>query len=110
MSGTDTHGNAVTSGKTWSFTTAKPPAAPGVCPCTLFDDATVPTVLEDSDDGAGHPGRPVQRRRQTAPITGVRFYKGPNNTGTHTGTLWSADGTQLATGTFTGESTPGGRR
>ncbi len=27
-----------TAGKTWSFTTAKPPNAPGVCPCTLFDD------------------------------------------------------------------------
>ena len=40
-------------------------------------------------------------------ITGVRFYKGPQNTGTHTGDLWSATGTLLATATFTGESTAG---
>ena len=40
-------------------------------------------------------------------ITGARFYKGPINTGTHTATLWSAAGTQLATGTFTGESATG---
>ena len=26
-------------------------------------------------------------------ITGVRFYKGPSNTGVHTGTLWSSTGT-----------------
>ena len=33
-------------------------------------------------------------------VHGVRFYKGSANTGTHTGTLWSAGGTQLAAGTF----------
>ena len=40
-------------------------------------------------------------------ITGVRFYKEADNTGTHTGSLWAADGTLLATGTFTGESASG---
>ena len=40
-------------------------------------------------------------------ISGVRFYKVPDNTGTHTGTLWSAAGSQLATGTFTNESATG---
>jgi acyl-CoA thioesterase len=30
-------------------------------------------------------------------ITGIRFYKGATNTGTHVGHLWSADGTLLAT-------------
>ena len=40
-------------------------------------------------------------------ITSVRFFKGPNNTGTHTGALWTVGGTQLATGTFTNESTTG---
>ena len=33
-------------------------------------------------------------------ITGIRFYKGPQNTGTHIGDLWSADGTLLASATF----------
>ncbi|HEX6870455.1 MAG TPA: N,N-dimethylformamidase beta subunit family domain-containing protein, partial [Micromonosporaceae bacterium] len=40
-------------------------------------------------------------------VTGIRFYKGSGNTGTHTGTLWTAGGTPLATGTFTGESSTG---
>jgi Domain of unknown function (DUF4082)/Bacterial Ig-like domain len=31
----------------------------------------------------------------------------PDNTGTHTGTLWTSSGTQLATGTFSTESTAG---
>jgi N,N-dimethylformamidase beta subunit-like, C-terminal/Domain of unknown function (DUF4082)/Bacterial Ig-like domain/Bacterial Ig domain len=40
-------------------------------------------------------------------ILGVRFYKGAGNTGTHTGSLWSADGTRLAAGVFTGETAAG---
>jgi hypothetical protein len=40
-------------------------------------------------------------------ITGVRFYKETDNTGTHTGSLWSSGGTLLASGTFTGETASG---
>ena len=40
-------------------------------------------------------------------MTGIRFYKGTGTTGTHTGTLWSSTGTNLATATFTGESASG---
>jgi hypothetical protein len=40
-------------------------------------------------------------------VTGIRFYKSAANAGTHTGSLWTASGTQLATGTFTGESASG---
>ena len=40
-------------------------------------------------------------------VTGVRFYKGAGNTGTHTGHLWSASGTMLASVTFTKESASG---
>lgn len=40
-------------------------------------------------------------------VTGVTFYKGATNTGTHTGSLWSTDGTLLASGTFTSESASG---
>ncbi|MEU4424430.1 DUF4082 domain-containing protein [Actinoplanes sp. NPDC024001] len=40
-------------------------------------------------------------------ITGVRFYKGTGNSGTHTGTVWSASGQVLRTGTFINESTTG---
>ncbi|HSX32704.1 MAG TPA: DUF4082 domain-containing protein, partial [Candidatus Saccharimonadales bacterium] len=40
-------------------------------------------------------------------ITGVRFYKGTLNTGTHTGHLWSSTGTSLGTATFSGETASG---
>jgi hypothetical protein len=40
-------------------------------------------------------------------VTGVRFYKGDSNTGTHFGTLWNATGDLLATGDFTDESSDG---
>jgi hypothetical protein len=40
-------------------------------------------------------------------ITGIRFFKGATNTGTHTGTVWSSNGTVLGTATFTNESASG---
>jgi hypothetical protein len=40
-------------------------------------------------------------------VTGIRFYKGSQNTGTHTGYLWSGTGTLLASVTFTGETASG---
>jgi hypothetical protein len=39
-------------------------------------------------------------------IIGIRFYKGPQNTGTHTGALWSGS-TRLASATFTNETASG---
>jgi hypothetical protein len=44
---------------------------------------------------------------QNGTITGIRFYKGPQNTGTHTGTLWSSTGAQLGTVTFQNETASG---
>ncbi|MES2094823.1 MAG: DUF4082 domain-containing protein [Actinomycetota bacterium] len=40
-------------------------------------------------------------------VSGVRFYKGAKNTGTHTGALWSASGVKLASTVFSGESRSG---
>ena len=40
-------------------------------------------------------------------ITGVRFYKASSDNTTHTGSLWSSNGTRLATGTFTGGTASG---
>ncbi|HET6514265.1 MAG TPA: DUF4082 domain-containing protein, partial [Thermodesulfovibrionales bacterium] len=37
-------------------------------------------------------------------ITGLRFYKGTDNTGTHIGNLWTGTGELLATVTFTNET------
>jgi hypothetical protein len=40
-------------------------------------------------------------------ITGLRFYKGSGNTGTHVGSLWTSTGTLLASVTFTNETGTG---
>ena len=40
-------------------------------------------------------------------VTGVRFYKGPSNTGVHVGSLWSMDGQLLAQATFSNETATG---
>ena len=43
----------------------------------------------------------------TARSRGIRFYKAAANTGTHIGSLWTADGQRLAQVTFTGETASG---
>ncbi len=40
-------------------------------------------------------------------VTGIQFYKGVNNTGTHVGTLWTAAGAKLASVTFSNETASG---
>lgn len=50
----------------------------------------------------------VKFRSDTAGyITGVRFWKGSQNTGVHTGEVWSSGGTLLATATFSSETASG---
>ena len=78
---------------------------PATCPCTLLGDA-VPTNASSGDSSDLELGVRF-RSDENGYVTGVRFYKGPGNTGVHTGTLWSATGTALATGTFTNETASG---
>ena len=40
-------------------------------------------------------------------ITAIRFYKAPNESGTHTGRIWNASGQQLASVVFSGETASG---
>ncbi|WP_198663865.1 DUF4082 domain-containing protein [Jiangella endophytica] len=103
---TVTANEAVAEGGTWSFRTARPPSAPGACPCTLFDEVDVPGVLEINDPDPVTLGVRFSSTRDGV-VTGVRFYKGPNNTGTHVGSLWGPDGAQLGSVTFTNESGSG---
>ncbi|HEU4808997.1 MAG TPA: DUF4082 domain-containing protein, partial [Homoserinimonas sp.] len=102
----DSSGIALSAGQTWSFTTAQPTAAEGVCPCSLFDDATAPQVL-DSGDGAAVTLGVRFTSESDGTITGVKFYKGRANVGNHVGSLWNASGELLASATFTDESTAG---
>ena len=94
---------------TWSFTTATTLPTPS-CPCSLWPNwrnAEQRGEHRPELGGAGH-GVPVlgQRAGHRRP-----FYKTPSDPSTsHTGTLWTANGTQLATGTFTNETGVAGKR
>ncbi|MHB1063935.1 MAG: DUF4082 domain-containing protein [Georgenia sp.] len=82
----------------------EPPPAPG-CPCTLFG-SLAPAVASVPDTDLLELGTAFTSA-EVGTVTGVRFYKGPLNTGVHTGSLWTADGTLLATVEFTGETATG---
>ena len=99
---TNTLGVAMSSPYTWSFTTA------GVadCPCTIFESDATPAVASASDSSAANLGVAFTPT-VNGWITGIRFYKGSGNTGTHVGSLWSASGTLLGQVTFSGETATG---
>ncbi len=74
-------------------------------PMSIFGTG-VPYNPADSDSSSIEVG--VKFRSDVAGyVTGVRFYKGSTNTGTHVGTLWTGTGTKLASATFTGETASG---
>ncbi|WP_326829770.1 DUF4082 domain-containing protein [Streptosporangium sp. NBC_01810] len=73
---------------------------------SLWDDQTIPPVASQADNRAivvGVKFKPLT----SGTITGIRFYKGPQNTGTHTGSLWTSGGQSLASATFTNEAASG---
>ncbi len=76
------------------------------CPCTIWPSTATPGTPDVNQS------LPVElgvrfTSNSSGFITGVRFFKGVNNTGTHVGNLWSSSGTLLARATFTGESGSG---
>ena len=101
----DINGNAMTAPVTWNFTTAATMPAPA-CPCSLWPSTTVPGTVDSGDGNSVELGVKFSSAL-AGTVTGVRFYKSAANTGTHTGTLWTTTGQQLATGTFTGETASG---
>ena len=101
----DVAGNAMAANASWSFTTV---ASANVqdCPCSGWSATATPANPSVNDPGAVELG--VKFRVDVDGfVTGVRFYKGTGNTGTHTGNLWSLDGTRLATATFINETATG---
>ncbi|MEU2052206.1 DUF4082 domain-containing protein [Streptomyces bungoensis] len=102
----DLWGNAMADPVTWSFTTSSTPPAV-TCPCTLWPSSTVPATADMTGDTNSVELGTRFTSSTSGWVTGVTFYKGTGNTGTHTGSLWADDGTLLATGTFTGETASG---
>jgi len=73
---------------------------------SLFNPATAPSVAATNDPSAIEVGVKFTAS-ENGNITGLRFYKGPGNTGTHVADLWSSTGTLLATATFSNETASG---
>ncbi|MCR2784988.1 MULTISPECIES: DUF4082 domain-containing protein [unclassified Microbacterium] len=74
-------------------------------PYSVLGEVTPEILSVDDDDGVE-----LGLRFSSASdgfVTGVRFYKGPANTGTHTGSLWDEAGNRLATVVFDDESASG---
>jgi hypothetical protein len=97
---TNQSGFAMTAPYTWSFTTTAP------CPCSVFPASATPATITVQDASAIELGMKFTSD-VNGTVTGVRFYKGPSNTGTHVGNLWSSSGQLLATVTFTNETASG---
>ncbi|MFD4560227.1 DUF4082 domain-containing protein [Streptomyces sp. NPDC058469] len=102
----DLWGNVMAAPVTWTFHTSPTPPAV-TCPCTLWNSSTVPATTDVTGDANSLELGTRFKSSAGGWITGVTFYKGTGNTGTHTGSLWSNDGTLLASGTFTNETATG---
>jgi len=73
---------------------------------TIWSSASVPGIAADPDTSAVEIGLKF-RSDSNGVITGIRFYKGTANTGTHVGNLWTSSGQLLASVTFTNETASG---
>ena len=98
----DTVGNPLAASTTWTFTTANGPS----CPCTIWPSSATPVNKVEQDPNAVELG--VKFRSDVDGfVTGVRFWKGTQNTGTHVGSLWTTSGQRLANATFSNETSTG---
>ena len=91
---------------TYTFTTSKAFDAAGQCPCAIWPDVAPSAVTDAADTSSVELGVEFQATANGT-ISGIRFYKGSSNTGTHVGSLWTASGTLLGQVTFTNESATG---
>jgi len=84
----------------------QPVASGSAATYSLWSSSTTPALVTDPDSA------PIEVGVKFVPgqagyVTGIRFYKGPQNLGTHVGSLWTSTGTRLATATFTNETASG---
>jgi len=96
----DVAGNALASDYTSDFTTTD----------TLnyhIWPTTATPAIEAVDDAYPYELGVKFRSDRDGYVTGIRFYKGAGNGGTHLGNLWTTSGLNLATAVFTGETSNG---
>ncbi|WP_244936671.1 DUF4082 domain-containing protein [Methylobacterium currus] len=93
-------------GGTASANVALTVSAPGTAPVSLFSASATPASTNANDTSPVELGVKFQSS-SAGTVSAIKFYKGTQDTGTHTGTLWSSSGQALATATFTNESASG---
>ncbi len=76
------------------------------CPCSIWGAAVKPSTVDAGDPSSLELGMKFTSSMYGS-VSGVRFYKSPLNTGTHVGSLWSAEGKLLAQATFENETEAG---
>ena len=103
----DNNGQTMLSSYSYTFITSQAFDAAGKCPCAIWPNVVPSNVNDVTDRSSGVDLGVKFTASNNGTISGIRFYKVSDNTGTHTGTLWSSTGTVLATGTFTNEPTQG---
>jgi hypothetical protein len=108
-----TAGYTGTASFTYSITDGKGTASANVAllvndplVASLFSPTSTPSILTVNDSSSVEVGFKFDASTN-GQITGMRFYKSPQNTGTHVADLWTATGTSLATATFTNETASG---
>ena len=101
----DSAGNALAADRTWSYTTAAPTSSG--CPCSIWPSSATPAKAAETTDNSALEVGVKFRSSVDGFITGLRFYKGATNTGTHVGHLWTRTGGLLSTVTFTSETATG---
>jgi WD40 repeat protein len=95
----DLSGNSLATDYTWTFTT-------GALSNSGWSGAATPVNASENDPNPVELG--VKFKTDTdGLISGIRFYKGTGNSGTHIGNLWDSNGIKLATATFANETTTG---
>jgi hypothetical protein len=73
---------------------------------TIWTPASVPTTADAGADSPVELGV-LFKADVNGTISGIRFYKSANNTGTHVGNVWSNSGTLLSSATFSSETASG---
>ena len=98
--------NAVGTGPASAASAAVTPSGTSCTGCTIWPATATPTTPSDSDTSSVEVGVKF-KADVNGKITGIRFYKGSGNTGTHVANLWTSTGTKLATATFANETASG---
>ena len=87
----DLVGNASSDDFSWSFRTVTPACTTGLSPCSIWGSDGTPTSVDLTDTGGALELGLKFKSAVNGYIRGIRFYKGPLDTGAHAVHLWTTD-------------------